>query len=261
MYCNNCGKQGHISRNCKLPITSYGVLLLLNEEIPKIVMVQRKDSLCYIEILRGKYDIYNVKKIKLLLNRISKTELENIRNVDFDILWKQLWLINNVKETKYMKEYTYSKMLFESMLNDIELRDYIDLLVSEYDTSEWEFPKGKKDRNEIQHECAKRELEEETNIKSSDYEIIKNISPIIENFVGENDVNYRNIYYIGICKNTENVKINPDNNNQINEIKDVIFLTEAEAINKIRKYNTTKYKLISYIFKFINNYKKELIII
>ena len=261
MYCNNCGKQGHISRNCKLPITSYGVLLLLNEEIPKIVMVQRKDSLCYIEILRGKYDIYNVKKIKLLLNRISKTELENIRNVDFDILWKQLWLINNVKETKYMKEYTYSKMLFESMLNDIELRDYIDLLVSEYDTSEWEFPKGKKDRNEIQHECAKRELEEETNIKSTDYEIIKNISPIIENFVGENDVNYRNIYYIGICKNTENVKINPDNNNQINEIKDVIFLTEAEAINKIRKYNTTKYKLISYIFKFINNYKKELIII
>ena len=261
MYCNNCGKQGHISRNCKLPITSYGVLLLLNEEIPKIVMVQRKDSLCYIEILRGKYDIYNVKKIKLLLNRISKTELENIRNVDFDILWKQLWLINNVKETKYMKEYTYSKMLFESMLNDIELRDYIDLLVSEYDTSEWEFPKGKKDRNEIQHECAKRELEEETNIKSTDYEIIKNISPIIENFVGENDINYRNIYYIGICKNTENVKINPDNNNQKNEINDVIFLTEAEAINKIRKYNTTKYKLISYIFKFINNYKKELIII
>jgi len=261
MYCNNCGKQGHISRNCKLPITSYGVLLLLNEEIPKIVMVQRKDSLCYIEILRGKYDIYNVKKIKLLLNRISKTELENIKTVDFDILWKQLWLIDNVKETKYMKEYTYSKMLFESMLNDIELRDYIDLLVSEYDTSEWEFPKGKKDRNEIQHECAKRELEEETNIKSTDYEIIKNISPIIENFVGENDINYRNIYYIGICKNTENVKINPDNNNQINEIKDVIFLTEAEAINKIRKYNTTKYKLISYIFKFINNYKKELIII
>ena len=261
MYCNNCGKQGHISRNCKLPITSYGVLLLLNEEIPKIVMVQRKDSLCYIEILRGKYDIYNVKKIKLLLNRISKTELENIRNVDFDILWKQLWLIDDVKETKYMKEYTYSKMLFESMLNDIELRDYIDLLVSEYDTSEWEFPKGKKDRNEIQHECAKRELEEETNIKSSDYEIIKNISPIIENFVGENDINYRNIYYIGICKNTENVKINPDNNNQINEIKDVIFLTEAEANYKIRKYNTTKYKLISYIFKFINNYKKELIII
>ena len=261
MYCNNCGKQGHISRNCKLPITSYGVLLLLNEEIPKIVMVQRKDSLCYIEILRGKYDIYNVKKIKLLLNRISKTELENIRNVDFDILWKQLWLIDDVKETKYMKEYTYSKMLFESMLNDIELRDYIDLLVSEYDTSEWEFPKGKKDRNEIQHECAKRELEEETNIKSTDYEIIKNISPIIENFVGENDINYRNIYYIGICKNTENVKINPDNNNQINEIKDVIFLTEAEAIHKIRKYNTTKYKLISYIFKFINNNKKKLIII
>ena len=49
MYCNNCGKKGHISRNCSEPITSYGVLLLTDiETIPKIVMIQRKDSLCYI---------------------------------------------------------------------------------------------------------------------------------------------------------------------------------------------------------------------
>ena len=49
--------------------------------------------------------------------------------------------------------------------------------------------------------CAKRELEEETNIREEDYELIKNISPIIENFKGENNINYRNIYYVGICKN------------------------------------------------------------
>jgi len=261
MYCNNCGKQGHISRDCKIPITSYGVLLLLNEEIPKIAMIQRKDSLCYIEILRGKYDIYNITKLKLLLNRISKTELENIKNLDFDTLWKNLWLIKDIKETKYMNEYNNSKILFQNMINDIEIRDYLDLLVSEYETSEWEFPKGKKNKNEINHVCARRELEEETNIKSEDYEIIQNISPIVENFVGENDVNYRNIYYIGMCKNIENIKINPDNKNQINEIKDVILLTEDESIKKIRKYNTTKYKLIQLIFNFVRNYKKELIII
>ena len=124
MYCNNCGKQGHISRECNEPITSYGVLLITDiETIPKIVMIQRKDSLCYIEIIRGKYDIYNTKKLKLLLDRISNNELKNIKNVDFDILWKNLWLIDNINETKYMKEYNNSKRLFQMLKCDIEIND------------------------------------------------------------------------------------------------------------------------------------------
>ena len=50
MYCNNCGKLGHMSKECDKPITSYGVLLITKiNEIPKIIMIQRKDSLCYIE--------------------------------------------------------------------------------------------------------------------------------------------------------------------------------------------------------------------
>ena len=79
MYCNNCGKQGHISKDCNKPITSYGVLLFVLEEEPKIIMIQRKDSLCYIELLRGKYNLYDMEKIKLLMNRTSKKEIENIR--------------------------------------------------------------------------------------------------------------------------------------------------------------------------------------
>ena len=34
-----------------------------------------------------------------------------------------------------------------------------------------------------------QELEEETNVRGIDYELIKNISPLIENFTGENDIN------------------------------------------------------------------------
>ena len=26
LYCNNCGKQGHQYHQCKLPITSYGII-------------------------------------------------------------------------------------------------------------------------------------------------------------------------------------------------------------------------------------------
>ena len=27
ILCNNCGKQGHLFHQCKLPITSYGIIL------------------------------------------------------------------------------------------------------------------------------------------------------------------------------------------------------------------------------------------
>ena len=89
-YCNNCGKRGHISRYCNEPITSYGVLLIKDTDDPKIIMIQRKDSLCYIEIIRGKYDIYDTKKIRILLDRITNEELNNIKNENFDVLWKKL---------------------------------------------------------------------------------------------------------------------------------------------------------------------------
>ena len=261
MYCNNCGKYGHISRQCNEPITSYGVLLLTDiETTPKIVMIQRKDSLCYTEIIRGKYDIYDTKKLKLLLDRISKIELENIKNTDFDVLWKKLWLIDDIKETKYMKEYNSSKSLYQMLKCDIEINEYLKNKKSDYEMSEWEFPKGKKNKNEKNYECAKRELEEETNIKSTDYELIKNISPIIENFIGENDIIYRNIYYIGICKNIDNIKVNKDNIHQKNEISDVKILTKQEANNLLRKYNNTKYETLDYIFDFIEKYKNDFVL-
>jgi 8-oxo-dGTP pyrophosphatase MutT (NUDIX family) len=246
MYCKNCGKKGHISRNCNEPITSYGVLLLTNiETIPKIVMIQRKDSLCYIEIIRGKYDIYNTEKLKLLLDRISKDELNNIKNLDFDTLWKRLWLIDDIKETKYMKEYNNSKKLYELFKSDIEINDYLKNKTSEYEMTEWEFPKGKKNINEEKYECAKRELEEETNIKSIDYEIIQNIKPIIENF---------------ICKNIENIRINIDNINQKNEIQNVNIVTKDKAIKLLRKYNITKYEILNYVFNFIKKYKNDFVL-
>ena len=38
MYCNNCGKSGHISKYCNLPIVSYGVLLISIIHESSIVM-------------------------------------------------------------------------------------------------------------------------------------------------------------------------------------------------------------------------------
>ena len=59
MYCNNCGRRGHVFKSCTEPIISYGIILIDKpmlpvKELPKILMVRRKDSMAFTEFLRGK---------------------------------------------------------------------------------------------------------------------------------------------------------------------------------------------------------------
>ena len=50
-YCNNCGNEGHYYRECRYPILSYGIILYDDSEKEniKIVLIERKNSLSYIE--------------------------------------------------------------------------------------------------------------------------------------------------------------------------------------------------------------------
>ena len=68
-YCNNCGNFGHIYRECRHPILSYGIISyhVDVENVPRIVMIERKDSLSFIEFIRGKYkNATNITYIELL---------------------------------------------------------------------------------------------------------------------------------------------------------------------------------------------------
>ena len=54
--CNNCGKSGHISNLCKLPIVSYGIVAFrICDGKPEYLMIRRKDTFGYIDFIRGKY--------------------------------------------------------------------------------------------------------------------------------------------------------------------------------------------------------------
>ena len=94
-------------------------------------------------------------------------------------------------------------------------------------------PKGRRNMNENDFECAKREFCEETNYNSKDYDIINNIY-ILEEFLGENNVRYKYIYFVGKLSNLDKIlNLNPNNNDQITEIKDIQWLTK-EALDKCR---------------------------
>ena len=55
--CNNCGIHGHLFYKCKKPIMSFGIICyrynIYSKEI-EYLLICRKDSLGYVDFLRGK---------------------------------------------------------------------------------------------------------------------------------------------------------------------------------------------------------------
>jgi 8-oxo-dGTP pyrophosphatase MutT (NUDIX family) len=100
-YCNNCGKNGHGFYQCKNPITSYGVIVfrykinpLTKHKERQYLMIQRRDTISYVDFLRGKYSLFNRKYIKNLIKDMTETEQEKITSLPFDYLWYELWKDN-----------------------------------------------------------------------------------------------------------------------------------------------------------------------
>ena len=270
--CNNCNKKGHISSNCPGPVTSYGILLFrVDDNIPKILMINRKDSLCYIDFIRGKYNSSDTDYIQILIDKFSSKEKQNILSHDFESLWKKLWLIEDIKDIKmkFRNHYKDSKIKFEKIksgvfsekLNKtINLSYFVNKSDTNYITSEWEIPKGRKIRNETNINCTNRECEEETNYNLGDYDNIYNLPPFYEVYMGENKIKYRHIYYLSmITNNKKKVQLNKNKQQQL-EVADMDWLTKTECLFKIRDYQKTRYNLINEVFLLLNNLEDYIIL-
>ena len=77
-FCNNCGKLGHLFHQCKMPITSIGIIAfrINNENQIEYLLIRRKDSLGFVDFLRGKYFPNNKEYIISLLNKMTLNEKE-----------------------------------------------------------------------------------------------------------------------------------------------------------------------------------------
>lgn len=260
-YCNNCGNLGHIYKHCRHPILSYGIILYDDSESEniKIVMIERKDSIPYIEFLRGKYKSHtNVDYIRLLISRFSIQEKKRILLYDFDELWKQLWIHTETINPRVKREYTISKKNFELIKKGYEykgetysLQSLIDETTDVYNTNEWELPKGRRNMRENNRECAIREFQEETNISPENYNLINNIVPLIEEYTGINHVRYKHVYYIGKIHQSCKLNINMSNKEQYTEVKSISWLNQEECNSSIRDYDNHKKKVVNEFFDFI----------
>ncbi len=176
---------------------------------------------------------------------MSSDEINMIQNHDFKKLWYDLWLKNAFKK-KYSEEMKLSNIKF----NHLKQLNILKNIKTEYNSTEWEIPKGRKNSNETNLNCAIREFKEETSLLPDDYNIISCLDPIHDVFVGTNDKNYRHVFYTAIYNNNYDIDNNFSNNNEIEEIR---WCKWSELNDLIRPYNSNKINILTSIFLFILN--------
>ena len=265
-YCQNCGKPGHVSRDCLLPVTSYGIIMfdrddhfvlsgappgnqsitvdqappsqLLSVEckptantlnLPpehnecnlyteprgeneveliavqpiKYLLVRRRDSMSYVEFLRGKYHLQDVRFIYQMLSEMTRSERERVSRKSFDKMWRGLWSNSFVNSASV--EYKTAAFKFHQLQHGYPLLDgsvvtlhkALRATSCQYFSPEWGFPKGKRNKREKDIHCAQREFAEETGCRfDNSYNIIRELGSVEELFFGSNQVEYKHIYFV-----------------------------------------------------------------
>jgi 8-oxo-dGTP pyrophosphatase MutT (NUDIX family) len=206
----------------------------------KFVMIQRKNSLSYIEFLRGRYNEKDNFKITSMFELMSSNEVSLIKNNNFETLWDNLWK-TKANLNIYLKEMNLSKKKF----NYLNTNNLFKNLEAKYNSPEWGFPKGRRNKYENNNACANREFTEETNLLN--YTQYDRINSIDEVFMGTDNVMYKHIYYIA-GSNNHKLSFSEDNY----EIGDIGWFTIDQILKLLRPYNKTKIDIINQIYFFLS---------
>jgi len=269
-HCTNCGISGHVFRNCLSPVTSYGIIAVRyqddqhktslfsqsstinngNDSI-QFLLIQRKDSLSFVEFIRGKYHVSDEVYICKLLRGMTQKEQQLILTKTFSELWFEVWgESSNVRS--HRADYESSERRY-TQISD-RLPSFIANHPSKWVEPEWGFPKGRRNPYETDMGCAIREFQEETGLTPQDFTILHNTHCISETFFGSNQVHYCHKYYIAVCHNTTEVEMNMDNCHMVREIGAIMWCSLDEATLKIRPDNVEKREILLKAGKIMKNF-------
>jgi 8-oxo-dGTP pyrophosphatase MutT (NUDIX family) len=269
-HCTNCGLIGHVFRNCLSPVTSYGIIAVryMNNNVStslfskattinngsdsiQFLLIQRKDSLAFVEFIRGKYGPQDEEYLGRLIRGMTIKEHENILTQTFDELWQNVWgESSSIKSHK--NDYDTSSKKY-SLIKD-NIKQLIENNPTRWMEPEWGFPKGRRNPHETDINCASREFQEETGLRRQDFTIIQNTYPISETFFGSNHVHYCHKYYIALCNKSTEVEMNINNPHMAREIGGIQWCSLDDAISKIRPDNVEKREILLKAGKIMRNF-------
>ena len=152
IHCTNCNRQNHEYKDCREPITSWGIILVNLSHVTNIknlehseinlrskifniypqnykelenlsnymnnirfLLVQRRHSIGFMDFVRGKYKLDNIDQINSLFLHMNQTEIEMIKTKTYDELWNEIWNNDMIRINNLKKEYIFAKLQFEKL--------------------------------------------------------------------------------------------------------------------------------------------------
>ena len=222
----------------------------------EFLLIQRRDSLGFVDMMRGKYRSNDYEYIKQQLRGTTRGEQQRLLEVPFDTLWEQLWGAPQEGSHAYKNEKESSKTKLEQLrTGSPSLADLIKDTITVWDTPEWGFPKGRRDCHESEFNCAMREMFEETGILEKDIIPVKNLEPISETFFGSNSVQYCHKYWLAyVPSNTKTLPENEFTDHMKREVGGIGWFSLEAAIDKIRPDNVEKREILLKASSILRNY-------
>lgn len=262
IYCNNCGKQGHVYNQCRMPITSIGFIIFRKrKETNKFeyLMIRRKDSLGFVDFIRGNYSIHHKQPLMNLLEEMTNEEKQKIldKQNSFTSIWREMWG-NTFQHSKNNHEESMSRKKFDKLRDKGVMMDgqteTLDTLIAKLDTEwtepEWGFPKGRRNYQERDLMCAFREFEEETGFQREDLNVISNLVPYEEVYTGSNFKTYKHKYFLAYYRGWDDDLFNF----QQSEVSKMMWMTYEESLHYIRPYSSERREILGKIDKVMNEY-------
>lgn len=207
------------------------------KERPSWLLVRRRVSIGFIELMRGKYDPTDIPGVQALIDQATLHERSLLQTRSFSELWLILW--NGPATRRYQSDYDQSKAKFDVISSSGLMRALCLSSTTAWMEPEWGFPKGRRSNKESEIECALRETSEEAGVAPTSLEVLRD-HEFIEEYRGSNGVIYKNHYWLAQAPSDLEVSVNPLNADQQREISDVRWCSLEEATALIRPYATAK---------------------
>jgi len=263
IFCSNCGKYNHLSKQCYQPVISLGMIVYkkIGNKI-LYLMIRRRNTIGFVELIRGRYAQHDVDYIQKLINVLTVDELNLLKSKPFNELWETIWYDNffNKHTTKTLQdmknaEDKFNKLKEGFIINDklIKLDDLLTNKVSTYLEQEWGFPKGRRKNRENNFQTALREFNEETNIKINNLIFDSRKHYFSEEYKSYDNLIYKNIYYLAEYTGNINIDISEDNRFQFPEVSGINFMDLPTCIEKFRDYEHDRRELLIKVHSYVVN--------